>query len=288
MSGNPRRFSGYRNRNSLKKDKVSKSSRNLLDYVNTFSTLIIGIVAVSVSFYTCNLQKQGNKVSEAAYNLSRNDSSQQKQINQLREILLSVRDQNVIEEGQRGELLKITRHGNNQDSLSNQILGRMERQVGLSNQQLEFSSKEDSISAHEKVTGDRANIFALRATFDELGFDNLNLLNNIIGVSKHTHEQRLSTVSFIKEKLDKQLTNPIVLNDKILRAIWFTYYRYVKVIALNFAIYARNGNVYITEQDFKKDSDGLRDYHITFINSMLSRLNYLENKFYEVIQKDAK
>lgn len=267
-----KRFNSFRRR--FRKNIPSK--REIPYWLQLLATVASILTSVAALF----LSIKANGLSETSLQLIKNDTSQQAQINQLRDVIGGLTRLAELSYSQQQELIKLTNEAQVETVLSNKILGKVADQSSLTNQQLLLSLKNDSISISNAQLQKNANLRVLRKSFDKLY--NGKLIFDIMQLEKLAHPSRIAAIKEVRIILENETYNPVVLSEPLLSKVWFTHYERVKDPEITFQANATNGKK-LEPLDFLNFSKHYTNQHFDFINTMFKILNSAERKYYSNI-----
>lgn len=249
-------------------EKANFVLNNKLGAIFTFITTLISIwLAVTA-----------NRLSLTAINLTKNDSSQQAQIDYLKGLLVEVKGQSDVGREQTKELIKITEEANNIDQSTNKLLLETKNQANLFYQQLLFTKKSDSISSADIDLAKERDLFSLRERFERIRDVEMTKKVMLLYLSKSPD---VSAVSELRSLFENGLNNKLLLADSTLKKDWYSYYQYLKIYEDEIKIYRAQGYPANRSDDIKRISGKIRDQYIFYINKIWARLDFLEKQFRE-------
>jgi hypothetical protein len=258
---------------NFKKKFLKNSSYLLRTQLTTFASLIMGVATIYLACNSNQLTSQSNNFAETALNLSRNDTSQQAQINQLRGILFEIKTQNDLARGQTAELIKITSEANKISSSTQNIMTGAKEQTQLMYQQLLFDKKTDSISDLNNILTGESDLLMLRKTFEEIR--DVNMIRNVMLLAL-TDNPDISVVTDLRERFEKGLNNKIFLTDTIIQNNWYGFYQTLKIYEDEIKVYDAQGKPFSKNEAMKNIYKSIREKYFIYINRIWSRLDYLE------------
>jgi len=256
-------------RNSLKHLKIkinnlkdSLISKNNLEYFSMFINLVIAGVGI---YFACI----ANEIAQTQLDMQRTDTSQQSQLNKLTEIV----------EELKAERLTSTKTY----QITEQLNQSTKTQLKIINQQLGLATRLESKAARNDTIEKNANLHSLFLTFHEI-YD-FKTSGNAFQLDRVPIQSRAETVNEIKLKLESQLKNKFLHDDKSLNKIWFGFYFYVRDLEFEFDVYHLGSTGTIkNENDHNALAAQFVKKFLSFLNSMLKE----EKKFLKYFSDELK
>ena len=246
-------------------------SSNKLGAILNIALAVFGIV---LAFYANQLAHQSNNFSRMALLLAQNDTSQQAQINQLKDILLLIKAQNDLSKDQVAQLININREANNINQSNHELLGSSQNQNSVLNKELKLLLKNDSISMKTLLLANESDLLNLRKLFEEIiDIKKARMLAQLY----KSDQPSFAVITDFRITLENGISNRLFLTDSVIKRNWYSFYLLVKDNELMAAVYMNRGDVKL--EDLRKAFRKFDEKYFIFVNAMLKRLNYLEGFF---------
>lgn len=254
----------------------SKGKSILNNKLETFISLIMTLFAIWLAYTANELTKQSNKFSQTALALSQNDSSQQLQINKLKDILMEIKIQNDIARNQTDALIKVVAETNKINISTNNLIAGSKRQTGLILQQVLLSKRTDSISNANVVLANESDLLKFRKVFEEAR--DVNMMSRMMKLYLDQTPD-ISTLTDLRNIFEKGIDNKIFLTDSLIKTEWYTFYQHLKIAEDQIKVFNAQGKPVSKYTNIKNMDKGVRDRYFNCINTIWKRLDFLENIF---------
>lgn len=237
--------------------------------IGTILNLSIGLIAL----YFANI---ANELSKASYKLASNDTAQQQQINKLSDILSEVRKENQ-------SLVDLVKSNKRQNELSSSMIGKLEYQLAVSNQQFALAKKNDSLSDYKYSLDYEKDYLSFKEAYEDLF--SIPTIFQFGSLHQMPNKQKLDFLKNVSSKFQSQFRNSFYLSNPGLKKIWYDYTSYINSNQFDLNLYITGSN-----RDVIKDDNGLivrckaiMNEHLRVYNLLLKAMNQLETEYRMIV-----